>query len=205
MNSRELFTKILTERFFIRKQTYGGFIYGKDRVEKFKNVLDTYSRKKVKVILFISPIHARQMEALDALGLYECFENWKRDLVDAVDDVRKKRDVDIILWDFSGYNSVTTEDIPDSKATQMQWYWESSHFKKALGDLVLSRMLHFESHQKVPDDFGVPIHSGNIEAHLAEIRRGKDIYFKEHPEEVEDVRLLAEKTAHLRKNFNDLP
>jgi hypothetical protein len=205
VNSRDLFTRVLTERFFIRKQTYGGFIYGKDRVEKFKNVLGLYARKKVKIILFITPIHARQQEALDVLGLYETFENWKRDLVYAVEEVRSRMDADIILWDFSGYNSITTEDIPDNDADQMQWYWESSHYKKELGDLMLTRMLPFESDRKVPDDFGFAIHSGNIEAHLAEIRRGKDRYFEKYPEEVEDVRLLAEKTAHQREKFYSTP
>ena len=69
------------------------------------------------------------------------------------------------LWDFSGYNSLTTEDVPpdgDSE-TQMKWYWESSHYKKELGDLVLDRIFDYHHPERiVPDDFGVLLTPKNI-------------------------------------------
>jgi len=42
------------------------------------------------------------------------------------------------LWDFSGYSSVTTEALPASGShAEMEFYWDSSHFKDIVGDFVL--------------------------------------------------------------------
>ncbi len=44
----------------------------------------------------------------------------------------------IPLWDFSGYSSVTTETLPASGShAEMEFYWDSSHFKDIVGDFVL--------------------------------------------------------------------
>ncbi len=49
----------------------------------------------------------------------------------------------------------------------MQWYWESSHFKKEVGDLVLDKLFDYQALGRViPDDFGILINRNNIEAHL---------------------------------------
>ncbi|MFC1932391.1 hypothetical protein ACFLXU_02005 [Chloroflexota bacterium] len=49
----------------------------------------------------------------------------------------------------------------------MQWYWDSSHYKKELGDLMLDKIFNYhESGRIVPDNFGVLITSDNIERHL---------------------------------------
>ncbi len=49
----------------------------------------------------------------------------------------------------------------------MQWYWESSHFKKEVGDLVLDKLFDYQAPGRViADDFGILINRNNIEAHL---------------------------------------
>ena len=82
--SRSLFTRILANNFFVNPDTYGEFVYGQDRMQLTYDLLGRYARAGVRVHAFISPIHARQQEALDAMGLYQGFERWKRDMVAVV-------------------------------------------------------------------------------------------------------------------------
>ena len=198
VNHRELFTSILTENFLVNNETYAGFQYGKDRLQSFKRVLKKYSSKNIKIILFISPVHARQLEALNALNLFDDFEDWKRDVVYSVEDINEQAENRIVLWDFSGYNSITMERIPDRKEEQMRWYWESSHYKKEVGNLIVERILKGQSAESVPDDFGVMINPHNIEQHLLSIREDRKWYARTFMKEIKDVEYLTIVTSNQR-------
>jgi hypothetical protein len=134
-------------------------------------------------------------------------ERWKRDLVNllAADAARHPQEKPIPLWDFTGYNSLTTEEVPsaEEEGKPMRWYWESSHFKKELGDLVLDRMFdHHEPSRTIPDDFGVLLTTKNIEAHLARIRAERQRYHETHRQEIAEVEYLALATARFRASRN---
>jgi hypothetical protein len=74
------------------------------------------------------------------------------------------------LWDFSGYNSITT----DSVKTPMLNYWDSSHFTEEVAHIVLSKI--FGRNEFVPADFGVLVTPRNIEAHLERIDKDRENY-----------------------------
>jgi len=86
-------------------------------------------------------------EALRAAGLWPEFERWKEVLVNilAEDSSRHPGEQAFPLWDFSGYNSITSEPIPNAgdTSTQMKWYWESSHYKTEVGNFVLDRIFNY--------------------------------------------------------------
>jgi hypothetical protein len=91
---------------------------------------------QVRLIVFCSPSHARSLALLDAAGLWPELERYKRALA--------QREGPFELWDFSGADPRTTgEEVPAAGDTtsRTQWYWESSHYRKELGDLALARML----------------------------------------------------------------
>ncbi|MBI3796729.1 MAG: hypothetical protein HY268_07150 [Deltaproteobacteria bacterium] len=163
LNHRELFIRVLTRHDLVNNQdSYGGFSYGFDRVEILRSIVKQCRTEGINLYLFITPSHARDLEAIRVLGLYPLFEQWKRDMVNvlAAEAAQHPGEQPIPLWDFSGYNTLTTEDVPSAaeKGKPMQWYWESSHFKKELGDLVLDRLFDYhEPGREVPEDFGVPI------------------------------------------------
>ena len=48
-----------------------------------------------------------------------------------------------MLLDFSGYNEFTTEPVPKEGdlRTEMHWFWESGHYKSALGDETIDAVL----------------------------------------------------------------
>ncbi len=115
---------------------------------------------KTKLILFIHPYHADYLDLLQGVGLWPTFENWKRALVRVAEP--EIRNADLLLFDFSGYNIFSTERVPPpgDRHTVMRWYWEAGHYKAALGDEMLARMLHGAGR------FGVGLNSANIDAVL---------------------------------------
>lgn len=146
--------------------------------------------------LLISPAHARQYEAIDLSGLWPVWEQWKRETVAilAVDAAAHPGEQPFPLWDFSGYNSVTTEPVPDEgdAESRMRWYWDSSHYRRETGDLVLDRVLrHREVERELPPDFGVLLTRGNLERHLRDIRDAQAAYRRARPGELQEIAELS--------------
>ena len=169
---------------------------GVDTLDLLRRTLAAARTHATRVILFISPVHAEQLELMRRLGLWPQFEQWKRDLVQIVDAdaARHPGEAPIDLWDFSGYNAITTETVPAAgdHETAMHWYRESSHFTRAAGDLVLDRVLGYRSTARpMPDGFGVRLAVDNIEAALAGIRAGQAQWLREHASESAEIAAIA--------------
>lgn len=142
-----------------------------------KTIIDICGKRGIEVKVFISPSHATQWEAVRAAGLWQEFEQWKR-------EVSKIAPV----WDFSGYNSITSEPVRN----EMNNYLDSSHYRKKVGDLVLNRL--FSAQEKaVPADFGTLITPANVEAHLIKVRQQREAWAKSNPKLVKLVQDLAKK------------
>ncbi|MES2352840.1 MAG: hypothetical protein V4568_00325 [Pseudomonadota bacterium] len=120
---------------------------GESQFPYLQRLIEIARRDHIDLRLFISPCHARQWEALRAAGLWPEFERWKEMLVKilAEDSARHPTEPAFPLWDFSGYNSISTEPVPvaGDTRTQMKWYWESSHYKTAVGNFVLNRIFNY--------------------------------------------------------------
>lgn len=96
------------------------------------------------VKLVIYPYHAQWLAMLEAAGLWPLFEQWKAQLVREIAGVKASHPgASISLHDFSGFGPYNCERIPAASERQIatRWYWEAGHFKKALGDVVLERLL----------------------------------------------------------------
>ena len=158
----------------------------------FEQILDKAYRNHVKVTVFISPSHARQWEVLDMAQGYEMFEEFKRQLV-AINEkeARKNEKQPFVIWDFTGYHQLTTEVIPDDSKAKMKWYWDSSHYTKELGDIVLDRMFdgNFSGGQNYPD-FGVKTTTKNIESHLVKLRSERAKWQAMHSVDVAEIKAL---------------
>ncbi len=204
---RELFTSVLEANFFVLPELYAGFEYGPDRVDMFHDLIARFAQAGVAVHAFISPVHARQLEAIQVLGLFSTFERWKRDVVAVVEEVNgglAQSHSAVAIWDFNGYNSVTTEVVPEEREGRpTKWFWESSHYKKEVGDLILLRMLRPEVAAKtVARDFGISLNSESLELHLEAIRRTAWRYRKSNPFEIADVEQLFRNTEAVRRSLD---
>jgi len=144
-----------------------------------------------QMFLIFAPQHARYWNRYLESGRWGTFEARKRMTVFInEDEARLANREPFPLWDFSGFNTYTTEPVPpaDDRVTRMRWHWEGTHFTKELGDRVLDRVLGFEdSERPVSADFGVRLSSGNLEAHLSAMRVAGDRWRLMHPQDVAET------------------
>ena len=78
------------------------------------------------------------------MGLWEEFVRWKRFLLDTTQEIAAEYGAEPYpIWDFADYNAYSQEALPrlDDPDARMRWYWESSHYTRALGDRVLDTLL----------------------------------------------------------------
>ncbi len=145
----------------------------------------------MEVTLFISPSHAYLWEAMSMTGLWQSFEDWKRLLVIInQEEATRAGKTSVSVWDFSGYNTFTTEEVPaDGSGRQMQWYWEPSHFRPALGKRMLNRI--FDDTNLLDSNFGVELTAENIESSLKNIRLGQARYRSRHAAEIKVMKTLG--------------
>lgn len=163
----------------------------KSPLQFFRKMIRTSYEKGITSRVLISPSHARIWEVIHAGGLWRTWENWKRALVTIVEEEAKRAGKSAYeVWDFSGYNEITTEPVSDAKEP-MRWYWDGSHFKQAAGRLVLSKIFG-ASAPEVPDRFGVLLNSENIDANLATIRAARERYLITNPRDAKEATRWSE-------------
>ena len=161
----------------------------KDRNEKVTQGIKAFSEEigrlcasGTRTMVYINPTHALLLETLYRQGHGPYVEEWERLLVGATDSARKNG-CDIHLFDFSGFNSITSESIPQvSGHSDMQNYWEGSHYRTSVGRLILARMIPIPD-VSVPEDFGVQLDDNVIEGQLGRIRAEREAYRSRHPAE----------------------
>ncbi len=154
-------------------------------LEALRAILENAKRNGTRAHVIVSPIHARLSEVIHGLDLWDDLEAWKRRLV----EVSEAAGAPPII-DFSGYNEITTEAVPAEGAAgvTMQWWWDTSHYSPAVGDLILDTVLDYKgSTQRAPEDFGTRLERSTIEAHLAKIRADRARYLAEHGADLADL------------------
>lgn len=168
-------------------------------MEELREAIAIAYHTKADMRLFIGPSHARQWETIGVSGLWGQFEDWKRMLLQIVEsEAAKAHASPFPVWDFSGYSSITVEDVPSAQDinVRMRYYYESSHYTPVAGDLVLDRIFNLKiPGHAVPDDFGIRLTRQNIEAHLANIRLARERYRRTHPEDIAEIESLAREVA----------
>ncbi|MDY6914684.1 MAG: hypothetical protein SVT52_09555 [Planctomycetota bacterium] len=185
-----------TLKFFIKDSSlYGDYVYDPEAVDAFRQIVAACRQRNIELIVAIGPVHCTMLEAIGELGLWDLFEDWKRDLVGVLAEDAQP----IPLWDFTGYVGYAAETIPETSSTEadMKWYWECSHFKSELGSKMLHRIFNLRG-EKVRDDFGVALTAANIERRLFKIRADREAYAASHRRQVALVRRLIEQRKSVR-------
>jgi hypothetical protein len=140
----------------------------------------------VKLVVTILPNHSDEMETLHLLGLDGAYDAWKTDLLAQV----SAADKDVPVWDFSGFSSYTTEELPapGDRSAGLRWFWEPVHFKTELGDLMIARVLGAPQ----PADLGVKLTPANVAASLAAFHAGERQWAEQHPADVARLRAVID-------------
>jgi hypothetical protein len=144
--------------------------YRNAQIRYFVGIVHLALTHGTHVIVLIHPYHRQYMDLLTKIGMWDTFESWKRSIVSVAARESKDNPGLVQIWDFSGYNTFTTEPVPPAgdMRTSMQWYWESGHYKRELGDHVIARITGQSS------DFGRRLTVDNIENDLSEIREERE-------------------------------
>jgi len=160
-----------------------------------QEIIDLSAKHGIQLKLIINPIHTRQTYALEAAGLWPLYENWKRDLVSAVQRAPQL----VVLWDFSGVSACAGESMPTgaNAASAMRWYRESSHFRRVLGTRVLDRV--FDR----PDDGACPglgqrLEPATLAAALAEQSATLRHWVETHAADAAEIEGLAKQFGRTR-------
>jgi hypothetical protein len=163
------------------------------RFETLAELIDLARARNIRLILVTYPYHVHVLELIDAGGLWNAFEDWKRELVAmlARESLAHPGSEPIPLWDFTGYDSYTTETVPPpgDLASEMRWYRDPGHFRRELGDLMLSRVLGPD--QAGGQAPGVQLDAECLERHLRRAVADREQYRTAHPEVREQIRALT--------------
>lgn len=155
-------------------------------MQAFDASIGKLCRGGTRLRLYINPTHALTMDALYWRGKWPAMEQWQGELAQLGQRYREQG-CDVRLFDFSGFNSITSEAIPQvSGQREMRYYWEASHYRDNVGHLVLARL--FGGEGVVPDDFGVELTPASVPAHHAAMRIARDHYHQAHAEETAFLR-----------------
>ncbi|WP_372742383.1 hypothetical protein [Neptunomonas sp.] len=96
-------------------------------------------KKGIQLDLFISPYHQEYLHILESSGHFDLYLAWKKELVEQLSETgyfSKNR-----LLDFSGFNRYSSEAVPTERGAFMQWYWEPSHYRQELGEVVIQHIV----------------------------------------------------------------
>lgn len=148
---------------------------GMSSFEAFRFLVRRAHEQETDLRLFMTPLHTSVRHLFVALGLFDRYEFWQRELVRInEEEATRAGRKPFPLWDFSDASSVTREIVPErTDPTPMRWFWEFSHYRHTAGNLILDRIFgHDRPDSALPADFGVRLTGGNISAHLMHSRAG---------------------------------
>lgn len=182
------------KRFAMRRED------GSSNLVYLRKILADAHREGIDVRIGFMPFHARLAEAMRAVDIWDDFEQWKIDVVQLIEDEATGAGKSPFpIWDFTGYNSITTEPVPSAKdkTSRMTWHLDPTHVTRATGDLIQTILLKTDGERH--DDFGKRVNSRNIEAYIKRNRKNRERYLKNFPQDVQEVLDKAEQTADWRK------
>jgi hypothetical protein len=177
----ERFTMMI-KNYFTDPGYYKSYLLSQNFLNEFKTMIHLCQQHHIDLKLFISPVHATQLEAIHVAGLWSDLEQSKREITKIIP-----------VWDFSDYNSITTEPI----SNDMKNFIDGVHYRQEVGDLVLNRLFHYRE-ETVPQDFGVWMTQANIESHIAAIRKEREIWVENNPDLVKLVQAVKASLLHLK-------
>jgi len=138
------------------------------RFKHLKNLIHEAKKSGIKITLFINPYHFSYLHTLSEQSQWENFLSWKKALTSFV---HKTNYPNMTLWDFSGFNNIINESVPLATPKKpMLWFWEPAHYRKELGEKMLSLMLTID--KPTVADFGRELTQQNIEKYISDDQTG---------------------------------
>ncbi len=146
-------------------------------LELFKRFATVCLENNITLTVLIAPSHISQLKHFDEVGYWSAWEDGKRRLLARAEKLNHEypNTAPITVWDFNSITPYTTESVPlpDDTTSRLAYYWDPGHFKKELGDLMLTRISGSDA---ADDMFGTLLTPNNIEARLGQLRGSYDSF-----------------------------
>lgn len=101
---------------------------------ELKNIIELCHKNNIKLYMFISPINTKLTDLIYKIGLKETYHYWKKELSQYEN-----------IYDFSGYNSITSN---------VSNYFDASHYQTEIAPLMFAQIFK-DSSVVIPNDFGI--------------------------------------------------
>ncbi len=128
---------------------YKDYKFSKEYLYYFSKIIEECKARNIKVWVYIPPMYSSFFDSISAVGYFDEFEKFKRELVKVTNYI-----------DFTGHNTITNN--KDN-------YWDGSHLRVKITSQIMARVFNDNS-VDVPSDFGVFVTKENIEKHLKNLR-----------------------------------
>lgn len=147
-------------------------------MDYIRKIIKFCVQNNIKLTVLFSPSHVHQLEIERITNGWWSLHNAKRKVVEILSTQNYEN---IPLWDFSGYSEITTEKLPPVDSfREMKYYWDSSHFKEKVGDMVFERMFNSDA----DSSFGVRLTEENVESHIQNMEEEGRSYRVQHSEAI---------------------
>jgi hypothetical protein len=149
----------------------------------FQQILDETKAAGTKMIVVIPPSHATYLGVFYHQGDPDPTFNGDRvsmaRLV-AASNAAHPEAPPAVIWDFNDFHPLNSEPVPmdDSK---MHWWLDGTHARKALGDVMLARIMGWPV-EAAGADYGFELTEGNAAARSEALLAGYQRFKQEQPE-----------------------
>lgn len=182
------------QRIFYRPFSFENAVSRLRSFEEYERIVRLAYADDIDLRVVVLPVHAWQLEVIQAEGLWPSYERWKRELL-AVASRNAKSHARIPVWDFTAYNALTTEEVPlpGRSDVPMRWYVDPSHPTKEFGDRVLDIVLADggTDGSNPHRGLGVRLSAEIIDDHLAGIRSDRNVYARRNETRLQEVYRLV--------------
>ena len=165
---------------FYRNYAFSNPRTGASSLEDLRTLLRYCRDRGIETRVLINPFHAVLYDVLREAGLWEIYLAWRQAVIAITAEVNAGGPGPrIALWDFSGYNAVTTEPVLTAGGLrdELDFFADSFHYKRNVGNLMLSRMLAGE--EGVPG-FGRELTPADAAADAARLEAGHARYARDN-------------------------
>jgi hypothetical protein len=172
---------------------------GLSTLTALRNVLALARTEGIELRIFISPHQARAYEIIRALGLWDKYLFWLREMVKIVDDVNTGRPCNeqVQVLDFGAYKPFNLDlTFIDVEPPLYRSYSDSFHYYTNTGKTIIGLVLAASACNEQNSKIATVLSPDRIEQHIAAMEEARARFAAEHPDEVADVVALVRGVAN---------
>lgn len=156
-----------------------------EKVRLTKQILEDCKTHKVAVKIILPPNHSTYISVYHYSGDPDpTFFTDRSALVKAVEESNAAHPEapPAEIWDFNDYNELNCEPLPTTDKGRMHWFLDGTHARKALGDVMLARVMGWPI-DGPGADYGVKLTSENLQQRIDGLKADYLEFQKKHPDQ----------------------